>query len=117
VRFRGIRDWSPGVQFRYWREAAGMYMQEAADQLNVSQQTVSAWETDVSLPRWRVADVIDKVYDLEPGMALAVIRGQVPPAGLVDAQAVGIDAKGELEWSARYLVRDVPAQRRFAAAS
>lgn len=116
MRFRGIRDWSPGVQFRYWRENAGLFMQEAADQLNVSQQTISGWETDMSLPRWRMADRIDEVYGLEPGMALAVIEGQVPPLGLVEPQAVGFDGSG-LVWSARYLVRDVPAQRRFSAAS
>ena len=117
MRYRGIREWSPGVQFRYWRESADLFMQDAADKLCVAQQSVSGWETDQSLPRRRAAPMIDDVYGLTPGMTLAVIEGQVPPVGLVEPRAVDIDGNGGLVWSARYLVRDVPVQRRFAAAS
>lgn len=112
-------DWSPGVQFRWWRERVGLTAREAGEALGKSQQTVSAWESEVAqtLPTWRVAPLIDSVYELTPGMALAVIEGQSPPPGLSEPRAVDLDKNGELVWSARYLLRDVPAQRRFSAVS
>src|SRR5690348_16868102 len=104
-------DWSVGVQLRYWREKTGVLAAEAGERIGVSQQTISGWENDVSLPRWRIATLIDEAYDLTAGMALAVIEGQEPPAGLVEPRAVSIDADGSLVWTARYPVADVVARQ------
>lgn len=98
------RPWTLGAQFRHWRLQAGMHTEEVAQKLHVAQQTVSGWETNASTPRRRIASLIDDVYGLTPGMALAVIEGQTPPPGLVDPLAVDIDANGRLIWNARYPV-------------
>jgi DNA-binding XRE family transcriptional regulator len=114
---KNLHEWTPGAQMRAWREAAGLDQPTAAAILDVSQKTISGWEVGASLPRPMAARVIDEAYGLTPGMMRALLDGQEPPEGLVEPRAVDIDAHGDLVWSARYLVRDVPVQRRFSVVS
>lgn len=105
-------EWTPGVQFRHWRQRAGLLMQEAADQLRVSQQAISNWEGDVALPRTRIADLIDEVYGLKAGMTLAIIdraNPPTPPEG-EDPLVVDIDDEGQLVWTVRAPVEQVAAK-------
>ena len=87
-------------------------MQEAADQLRVSQQAISNWEGDVALPRTRIADLIDEVYGLKAGMTLAIIdraNPPTPPEG-EDPLVVDIDDEGQLVWTVRAPVEQVAAK-------
>ena len=49
--------------FKRYRENSGLTQLEAAEKLNVSQSTVSMWETGVNLPRVEKLREISRLYN------------------------------------------------------
>jgi transcriptional regulator with XRE-family HTH domain len=52
--------------FRSAREALGLSVQQAAELLSVSKQTVYAWEHGLSLPGFRQLAAIRDAFSLDP---------------------------------------------------
>lgn len=53
-----------GKKIKQIRKMAGMSQEELADKMNVSRQTVSKWETDVSVPDLENAVLFCRLFDV-----------------------------------------------------
>jgi transcriptional regulator with XRE-family HTH domain len=80
-----------GTSLRRWREQAGLTQGDLAEQLGITQQTVSDWERDRGLPhRTRTAE-LDRILGLEPRTTLLAIHGALGEDGDLEISATGVD--------------------------
>lgn len=92
---------SLGKKLLELRKKAGLSQEEAADQLDVSRQTVSKWETDQTVPDLTKAKLLCELYHVSYDQ---LISGNTVVGDLTSMESAADEIDWTAAWSQKHLI-------------